>query len=107
MGRQAPKLQTTALQVSARAVQTLAGDVTLTTDQILAANIMTFDNGDVTRTITLPTMVVGTMLFVSNIGSVNNVVMHDGAAAVITITPGLGGVVWVDYAGNWYGILSA
>lgn len=93
-----------------KAVETLAGNRTLTKAEIDAYQFMAFDPGGAGRNLVLPAEAEsqGALLFVANKadGAEILTIQNDAPATVCTPTQGECAVLWCDGA-NWYGLVGA
>lgn len=94
----------------ARLAETLAGNRTLTIDEVNTYQALAFDPGGAGRNLVLPAeeACAGVILFISNTADAAEIltVQNDAAATVVTPTQGEACVVWCDGV-RWYGLVGA
>lgn len=99
-----------ASRFSAKTVETLSGNRTITLDEVETYNAFAFDPGGAGRTITLPaeSACEGAYLFISNEADAAEIltVEDDGTNTVVTPTQAEAAFVWCDGV-SWYGMVGA
>lgn len=99
-----------ASRISARLVQTLSGNRTITIDEIETYNGFAFDPGGAGRDVTLPAEAAcqGVVLMISNQADAAEIltVKNDAAANIVTPTQAEAALIWCDGV-SWYGLVGA
>lgn len=98
------------LSVSSATVETLAGTRTITTAEVLASTIFTFDPGGAGRSVVLPnaaTSLAGQILLIANAADAAEVLtISADSATVVTPTQAESAILWCDGT-KWRGIAGA
>ncbi len=99
-----------ASRISAKLVETLAGNRTLTVDEVNTYNGFAFDPGGLGRNVVLPAeeACTGVVILLSNKADAAEIltVQNDAAGTVVTPTQGEACIIWCDGV-TWYGLVGA
>ena len=99
-----------ASRISARQIETLAGNRTITIDEIETYNALAFDPGGAGRDVTLPAVggCHGVFLVISNKADGVEIltIKNAGGTAILTPAQGEAAFLWCDGV-SWYGLVGA
>ena len=99
-----------ASRISAKLVETLAGNRTLSIDEVNTYNGFAFDPGGAARNVVLPAeeACTGVVIMISNKADAAEIitVQNDAAGTIVTPTQNEAALIWCDGV-NWYGLVGA
>jgi hypothetical protein len=99
-----------ASRISAKVVETLAGNRTISYTEIETYNAFAFDPGGAGRNVVLPAEAAckGVVVMISNKADAAEVltIQNDAAGTIVTPTQNEAALIWCDGT-NWYGLVGA